>query len=240
MSQSASYRKKWALDRSRGITRTVPADRVRSHIQALLSQGMSCGSIAAAAGLGPTCVYQLRAGQPTVRRTTAARLLAVTGPQSVSVIADDSGVFVPRFLVDRRIQALLALGWRHADMQARSGVQTACVMNQAGRWVTVRTFTRVAVMYEDLWDKPGPSARTRNRAARRGYAPPLAWDDIDDPNQTPDLGERPRPNQVVHLEDVEWVARTHTDDINLIAARLGVTRDAIDQARSRQQRREPA
>jgi len=39
------------------------------------------------------------------------------------------------------------------------------------------------------------NAATR-RAAARGWAPPLAWDDdtIDDPNATPDLGaETPRP-----------------------------------------------
>ena len=36
--------------------------------------------------------------------------------------------------------------------------------------------------------RPGPSARNR----RLGYPPPLAWDDIDDPDATPDIGARAR------------------------------------------------
>src|SRR3546814_4274182 len=32
------------------------------------------------------------------------------------------------------------------------------------------------------------SATTKRRAARAGWPPPLAWDNIDDPNETPDLG----------------------------------------------------
>ena len=37
----------------------------------------------------------------------------------------------------------------------------------------------------------GPGAnRARTWAKRHGFAPPLAWDDIDDPDEKPNYGER--------------------------------------------------
>ena len=55
--------------------------------------------------------------------------------------------------------------------------------------VTARTTQLVDEMYERLWDAPPPQHTTAQRkasaaarvvAARQGWLPPLAWDDIDD------------------------------------------------------------
>ena len=55
-------------------------------------------------------------------------------------------------------------------------------------FVALATHDRIAAAYDELAMRPGPSARNR----RLGYPPPLAWDDIDDPAATPDLGARAR------------------------------------------------
>lgn len=104
--------------------------------------------------------------------------------------------FVPRIGAARRIEALLALGWTHAHMRATSGVNTAVVLHQDGEWITVRNHARIVAMYDELSMTLGPSARTRGRVAKLGYAPPLAWDEeqIDNPKARPHGSS----NRVIH------------------------------------------
>lgn len=90
----------------------------------------------------------------------------------------------------RRIRALLRMGYRYCDMDRWLGNRgaTAHNLNRSDtRTVHVDTARKVARMYDALCMKPGPSERTRNLAAARGWPSPLAWDDdaIDDPNAKP-------------------------------------------------------
>ncbi|WP_295694431.1 hypothetical protein, partial [Lapillicoccus sp.] len=59
--------------------------------------------------------------------------------------------------------------------------------------ISARAWRQVRQVYDRLSMTPGPSPTARARAAARGYAPPLAWDDdtIDDPRALPDLGDHP-------------------------------------------------
>lgn len=89
----------------------------------------------------------------------------------------------------RRIRALMAIGWRLADIDEAAGY-TARRANWAhnitsqGR-VHVDTAEKVARVYDRLCMTPGPSDRLRAMSARSGWAPPLAWDNIDDPLEQP-------------------------------------------------------
>jgi hypothetical protein len=111
---------------------------------------------------------------------------------------------IPRHGTIRRLQALAAIGWRWTDMAAHLDTGTwQSVQNLAirerGTAVTVTTAARVDNLYRRLAGTPGPSETTRRRAAAKGWAPPLAWDDdIDDPAATPwtDPG----------VDVVDWVA----------------------------------
>src|SRR5690606_16440082 len=69
--------------------------------------------------------------------------------------------FLPPTAPRRRIRALLALGWPHPELHARSGVRTSVTLNQAGEWVTRATADAITALYNDLAMTPGPSARTR-------------------------------------------------------------------------------
>ncbi|GAB3884470.1 hypothetical protein [Terrabacter terrigena] len=102
----------------------------------------------------------------------------------------------------RRLQALYALGWTCPEIGERLGVSDSRVghiMTGLYKRVTPETAARVRAVYDELSmtvpvDKPMVRRgdcpiheRGRNDARRRGYAPPLAWDEetIDDPSARP-------------------------------------------------------
>lgn len=98
---------------------------------------------------------------------------------------------VPALGTQRRIQALMAIGWSAEEQAKALGWNHKRAVHRL-RFVTYvyrSTHEQVAEMYERLSGKPGPSAGTRGRARSAGYAPPLAWDDIDNPDETP-VGHR--------------------------------------------------
>lgn len=97
----------------------------------------------------------------------------------------------------RRIRALMALGWRLADLDQALGHRADVnychnITRQAK--VHYKTARKVAGLYDRLSMKLGPSERTRTIAQKRGWLPPLAWDDdhIDDPTYRPRRGSNRR------------------------------------------------
>lgn len=89
----------------------------------------------------------------------------------------------------RRLQALAAIGWSTVDL-AEYLDRSPCDLRKTrtGYWPTVRrgTAQAVAALYEQLCMTPGPSKVARAAAARGGWLPPLAWDDIDTDEQASD------------------------------------------------------
>ena len=88
----------------------------------------------------------------------------------------------------RRLRALARIGWSFVHVAAELGVSRAAVQQYlANGQVYQTTAARIADLYDRWWDQPGPSVRAACRAERRGWPPPLAWDDdeIDDPAATP-------------------------------------------------------
>lgn len=175
------YRKRWQYEREHGHLRTVDAEPVSRRIWTLMGAGWTARAIAGAAETSPSVVTRLSSGDQTrVTRKVAARILAVD-PSGLPLTPSKQTTepFVSRVGSVRRIQALLFMGWSHAAMYERSGVRTQMVLAQQGRWVTRSTHDKVAALYDALWSKPGTSAHARTWARKLGYAPPLAWDDID-------------------------------------------------------------
>ncbi len=134
---------------------------------------------------------------------------------------------------NRRLQALVALGWRYSDLAARLGVTNREVGHLTRRSVVfTRTATRVAALYNELADHPGPSALGATKAKARGWLVPLWWDEdtIDDPSYVPvtvEPDEQTAANRDARQQRRDEVARLTALGLSAaqIAQRLGLKHD---------------
>lgn len=189
------YNKAWeagyARDRDRGLHRYVEATDTRATLRRFLEAKVPVRAIARAGGLSDTAIGTIIDGRRThVQRATAAKVAALT---LVDVYELAAGT-VPAVGAVRRVQALMALGWRKPDLQS-AGIPAAQLVTRSRPRVTATTWHQVREVYDQLSMTPGPSPTARARATRRGYAPPLAWDEnsIDDPRARPQLGRAREP-----------------------------------------------
>ena len=108
---------------------------------------------------------------------------------------------LPALGVQRRLQALYALGWTWTALDQELGL-----FNMAEKWgnqpisyVFPQTHRLIADLYDRLSMRLPPmttieerraASRARNGARRRGWAPPMAYVEIDDPKDVPLMNER--------------------------------------------------
>ncbi len=120
-------------------------------------------------------------------RCPAARARA-TRARKQRATPDYPGAHVDATGTRRRIEALLAAGWRNTDIGGRLGVTKATLYNyREATHVLRRTAARVAAVYDGMQHRRGPSPIAAARAVKAGYVPPIGWDDdtIDDPAAGP-------------------------------------------------------
>jgi len=213
---------------------------VRDHVLRLRAARLTIRQIAAAADVGQTLVYGLlRGGQSRIRSRQAAALLAV--PPRPGTAGNLRGTArVAAAGTARRLQALMVVGWPAAYLAGRVGYETAALRRLAGGqqpMTLAGTAATVRGLYDELWDMPGPSARTRVFALRRGWVPPMAWDDdeIDDPAAQPQgaaaaAGNHGRVAALVESSE-ELIAQGLT--LAQAADRLRVPRNSLERARLR-------
>ncbi len=162
----------------------VSPQRAQRHIIRLVGQGCPLYVIAEQAGVSNSTIADIAAGgRAFIYRHTEQAILAADGGH---------GHIIPAAGTHRRIQALMAIGYPFVDLAERLGVHHDRIRQYLiQEAVYTRTAARVARLYDELSMTPGPSRRARNIAARRGYLPPLAWDDdtIDDPAAWASPGE---------------------------------------------------
>ena len=181
-------RRRRALAEIHGVSLSyMPAQAVRNHANALVAIGWNPQAIIIAAG-GVGTVQGLRLIQRGSQLTAHPKWRAILRlPLSVAVPAHmPDEVRVPALGAQRRVQALLAMGYRHSDLTEHMHSATSYRLT-TGRLAltTARTWRAANAAYQRLSATPGPSDTTRDRARAMGYAPPLAWNDIDDPNERP-------------------------------------------------------
>lgn len=88
----------------------------------------------------------------------------------------------------RRLQALMAMGWTRRELARRAGYQGdafAPILNSPRQVLRAETAAKILDLYDRLSMTHGPSSSGRIRAASRGWPPPLAWNNIDDPDENP-------------------------------------------------------
>lgn len=99
---------------------------------------------------------------------------------------------VPGIGAQRRVQALVAIGYTFRDISERLGLghdraRQIAVLER--KYIRTTTAENVRNLYDALSMTPAPdgwhASYARAVARRNGWAPPLAWDDIDNPDENP-------------------------------------------------------
>lgn len=241
---SAAYARDRARQRAYGrLEELVPVEAVATHISWLSTQGVGWERVAHLAQVGRTTVEQIV--YPASRRRgvtprVAAAVLAVL--PTLDDLAD--GALVPAAGTQRRLQALMTLGW------PLSRIQRSCKASALGRCltrelVTARVARSVRDFYDTHWDHV-PAAttaqeqasieRARARAREAGWLTPLAWDDdtIDNPDLSPPVAVlRAATSHVrIHIDDVAELAH-QTATWPELESRVGASRNSIETALTR-------
>jgi transcriptional regulator with XRE-family HTH domain len=264
-----AYSKRWHHERAHGLYRLTPAGPARAHVQTLLDGGWSQRAIADCAGVSNSTVHALVSDVTRLeqlKKPTAAALLAVT--EAMLVARSNPLGFVLRVGAKRRVQALLAIGHRHADItdviRSNSDVRvpSQLILSQRGEWITRATHDAIAAAYDVLSMRPGCSTRSKSRAEKHGFVPPLAWDDetidnplaqpfdSDDDEATDALDEiavermmagtlrlEPYSRSPERIEAIRRLAALGLTDV-VIGERVGMTGEAVVWARLRQAARD--
>lgn len=175
----------------------IDASPTRDHIATLRKSGFSVRTLHRLSGVSMKSLASLvwgvegRGPSVQVRQETADRLFAVRPRLELLDPVAKIGAHGTR----RRLQALQALGWSPRQLAVGLSASSEYVGKiSRGEVPKVRVTTALAIrdLYDKLWDSQPPQAdqrqrmivtRMRRKAARNGWAPPMAWDDdtIDDP-----------------------------------------------------------
>lgn len=87
----------------------------------------------------------------------------------------------------RRLQALTVVGWNLVALSQRTGLpDTTLSVLREGHTTRVSAMTAnlIAAVYDELAATDGACPAAPRLAHRRGWLPPVAWDDPDDPAET--------------------------------------------------------
>lgn len=171
----------------------TPAAPIAAHIHALRAAGLSNSTIAERTGLS-TATIQRSTKQKSCHQATADAILAIHIPTDI-VREAAGGRMIDATGTQRRIQALVATGYTYRALGEHLGIRHSSVWRILEETqVQAKTARNVLDVYNRLSMTPGGSQRAISRATRRGWAPPLAWDDdtIDNPDATPDTGTTTR------------------------------------------------
>lgn len=163
----------------------VPIDKAQAHLKALQAEGFSVNRLVELSGVTRSTVCAVLYGnRKRIKQTTFDAIMKVTGEAGNRNLRS-----VPSFPAVRRLEALCAIGysfnWQAHFMDMKMQNVWAIMQRDTCHPDTIE---RVAKMYKILaYTRPVPAGsrgraaitRAINRAKKFGYAPPMAWDDID-------------------------------------------------------------
>ena len=199
----------------------TPAAPTAARLRAFRAAGWTWQKLADKTGCTPSHLVRIASGKVTRVTTSTMKAVAAIpmGP--------------PDILVVRRLQALAAIGWTAAEMAALFEVSQGAIhaWRARGRTPSPALLKRI----ETRWGAASVQPKTGHGAAcaitharKNGWAPPAAWDDIDDPNETP-KGVPGTPPSLTKNEDIAWLIE-QGETRQAIAQRFKITEAAVDRA----------
>lgn len=182
---STCYKREYARNRYRAKAygtwdpkRDITA--ARAHIEELRSQYVGLRRIADESGYQYRQLLRIVSGERKwISPENEARILAVR---------PDAAWRVATYRAARRLQALNAIGYTTRRIAAECSITQEAVwdiLSQGRKWISRPVFERITATYERLHMKPAGNALSIASARRNGYAAPMSWDDIDDPDEVP-------------------------------------------------------
>lgn len=239
------YAKRWRWMTENGRSPLIDSKASIDHLNALRKAGIGKGQIVILSGVSRTVIDRLcreNASSIRVRPETEARILSV----GFDDLAD--GSFIDITGSSRRLRALIAIGWKQTDLASRMGRDVsnlASIVHAQRPYCTVDTARRIRILYDDLSMTPGGSLRSLRNAERRGWLPPLAYDDdqIDDPAAHPVDALRVAPRKYGHvisvgltMDDIDDARSQGYSTSEQIGWRLGVSASMVDKVIKRSRR----
>jgi hypothetical protein len=169
----------------------VPTGPVAAHVRALIDRGWTQANIATAAGVAQPTISETVAGKwATMKSANAAAILAVQGRPPQAQHLD------PRVTI-RQLQALAALGWPMREVCTRAGLHHrfgADLMRDTKRGISQEAADRITQTFTELCMtvplNTSTSRHVRTWAARQGWAPPLAYENMNDLADDPALDKK--------------------------------------------------
>lgn len=172
----------------------VGTTEVVDRINRLVSEGWSLADIARCAGVHEQTVSSLHRGlYQHVRLNTVRKIMSATGDNRLSVDAEPT---------DRRLRALQAAGYNQPELERITGVDqtTISVLSHGRRPNCLKSAAdTVHAVYEVLSAQPVGEPTHTARVNR--WPVPMAWFDIDDPEEQPGVThclECPDPDVKAH------------------------------------------
>lgn len=156
----------------------VPREPTVRLIEARLAQGYSHNTLARASGVSQSAISRFLA--------TKGQRMSRENFEKILATPRESAWHVSTWRISRRLQALLAAGWSIEELARETGVSVQRITRlhpKADGVVTRRIADPIIEFYEHASAMPCRMPNVRYQ--RRGYVPPLAWDDIDDPAAFP-------------------------------------------------------
>jgi hypothetical protein len=181
--RSAALRRAKTADlrRLRGVPGLVDRAAVADHVKLLLAAHWDRQEIADAAQLSRKTVFNvLNSSAATVQYATAQALLKLR--------PEDAPSWRPARGAMRRVRALSAMGWPLWWTAERAGLSETGLRDiSSGRTKTVSRvhFDAIDRIYRRHAMRIGPSEAARSTARAKQWVTAAAWNDIDDPNDTP-------------------------------------------------------
>ncbi|MCU1418702.1 MAG: hypothetical protein JWP32_2876 [Schumannella sp.] len=184
----------------------VDAQPAREHIEHLQAFGIGAKQIAVMAGIQHAKVSHILWGSSVAtpkryRPPVPAKRIAQATETAILAVRPDVHALLPTTTIpargtQRRVQALITLGWTHTELAHRMGTSPEHLSYILMHQNRVQAWTHLAAMavFDSLWNVTPPAdtrtaqtARTRmkNHAAARRWVPPLGWDDIDTDAEPP-------------------------------------------------------
>lgn len=234
-----------------GRPRYVDAEPARLHIEQLMAAGLGLKRIAALSGVPQGGLSKLMYGNyhgrppsKRIRQDTADKLASVSAHQrAAGVCVDSTGT-------QRRLHALVAIGWSQSKLghMLHIAPRNMPALVYGRNQVLLSTERAVRQLYEQLWDTPPPQAthhdkiaasRSRRYARDHGWVPPMAWDDetLDDPQARPasdvDVPSRTGRYRKLPPPDEVRFLLSAGESIGTLAQRYQVNEDTVEHALQR-------